>query len=95
MSAYNLVGPIFHEIFYTGTISVYLNISRIGRVITIWDEVFFKIKVFFDGLVIRNKVLSESSHRIKRHIDVVVEVLEVRSSVAFEFCLDGEFIECW
>ena len=42
----------------------------------------------FDGLVIRKKVFSESSHRIETHLDVVVEVLEFHISVAFELCLD-------
>ena len=75
--------------------SVYLNIPRIVRAITIWDEVFFKLRVSFNGLVSRKKVLSESIHRIETHLDVVVEVLEVQSSVAFELYLDEEFIEFW
>ena len=62
---------------------------------TIWDKLFFKLGLFFDGLVIRNKVLSESSHRVETHLDVVVEVLEFQSSVVFELCLDEEFIEFW
>ena len=49
----------------------------------------------FDGLLIRKKVFSESIHRIEIHIDVVVEVLEVHFSVAFEFCIDEELIEFW
>ena len=49
----------------------------------IWYEVFFKPRVSFDGLVRRNKVFSESSHVIERHIDVVVEVIEVQISVSF------------
>ena len=69
-----------------------LRIPRIGRVITIWDKVLFKLRVSFDGLLIRKKVFLESNHRIKTHLDVVVEVLEVQISVAFEFCLDEEFI---
>ena len=75
--------------------SVYLNISRIGRVITIWDEVLFKTRVSFDGLLTRKKVLSEFSHLIDTHLDVVVEVIETQISVSFEFCLDEEFIEFW
>ena len=74
---------------------VYLNIPRIGRVIMIWDEVFFKLRVSFYGLVSSNKVLSEYMNRIETHIYVVVEVLEVHSSVFFEFFLDEEFIEFW
>ena len=75
--------------------SVYLKIPIIVRVITIWDEVFCKLRVYFDGLVTRKKFLLDSSHRIDTHIDVVVEVLEVQSSVSFEFCLDEYFIESW
>ena len=63
--------------------------------IAIWDKVFFKLKVSFDGLVISKEVLSESSHRIERHLDVVKEVLEIHSSVSFELCLDEELIEFW
>ena len=70
-----------------------LSITRIGRVITIWDKVFFKLRVSFDGLVSSKKVLLESSHRIETHLDVVAEVLEVQSSVDFEFYLDEDFIE--
>ena len=68
--------------------SLYLNILIIVRVITIWDEVFFKLRVSFDELLSSKKVLSESSHRIETHLDVVVEVLEVQSSVSFELFLD-------
>ena len=57
--------------------SVDLSIQRIGRVITIWDILFLKLIESFDGMVIRKKFLLESSHRIKKHTDVVVEVLEV------------------
>ena len=60
--------------------------------ITRWDEVSCKLIVSVYGLVIRKKKLSESSNRINIHLDVVVEVLEVQSSVYFDFCLDGEFI---
>ena len=51
--------------------------------------------MYFDGLVIRKKVFSESIHRIYTHLDVVVEVLEVQSRVIFELCLDEELIEFW
>ena len=61
--------------------------------IAIWDKSFFKITVSVYGLVIRKKVYSESSHRIERHIDVVIEVLEIQISVSFEFCLDEDLIE--
>ena len=61
MSADNLVGLMFHGGFYTGVIShcelklvskvsVYLKITRIGRLITIWGKVFCKLRVSFDGL---------------------------------------------
>ena len=63
--------------------------------IEIWDEVFFKLRVSFDGLVIRKEVFSESIHRIETHLDVVKEVLEIHSSVSFELCLDEELIEFW
>ena len=106
MSADNLVGLRFHEIFYTGFISrwhqqwvykgsVYLNIQIIGRVITIWDEVFFRLRVSWDGLVIRKKVLSESSHHIDTNIYVVIEVIELHIRVVFKLYLGEEFIEFW
>ena len=57
-----------------------------------WDKLLFKLRVSFDGLVIRKNVLSKSSHRIETHIDVVVEFIEVHRSVAFELYLDDEFI---
>ena len=46
----------------------------------------------FDGLVIRNKFLLESSHCIDTRLNLVVEFIEVHSSVDFEFCIDKEFI---
>ena len=39
------------------------------------------------------EVFSESSYRIETHLDVVKEVLEIYSSISFEFCLDEELIE--
>ena len=63
--------------------------------ILIWDKLFFKLRVSFDGMVIRKEVFSESSHRIETHIDVVKEVIEIHSSVSFELCLDEELIEFW
>ena len=57
--------------------SVYLDIPGVGSVIGVWDKLFFKLRVSFDGLVIRKEVLYESSHRIERHLDVVKEVLEI------------------
>ena len=73
--------------------SVYLNIPNIRRVVTIWNELLCKIIVYVYGLVSRKKVFSESIHCIETHIDVVVEVLKVQSTVSFELCLDKEFIE--
>ena len=63
--------------------------------IAIWDKVLFKLKVSFDGLLISKKVLSENSHLIETHLDVVKEVLNIHSSVSFEFSLNGELIEFW
>ena len=63
--------------------------------IAIWDEVFFKLRVSVDGIVIRKEVFSESSHRIGTHLDVVKEVLEIQSSVSFEVYHDEELIEFW
>ena len=60
--------------------------------IAIWEEIFFKIIVSFDGLVTRKEVFSESIHSIETHLDLVKEVLEIQSSVSFEFCLDEELI---
>ena len=45
---------------------------------TIWDEVLLKFGVYFGRLVSMKKVLSESSHRIDTHLDVVVECFEVQ-----------------
>ena len=75
--------------------SVYLDIPGIGKVIAIWYKVFFKLRVSVDLLVIRQKVYSEFSQRIERHLDMVIEVLEIQSSVSFDLCLDDEFIEYW
>ena len=75
--------------------SVYLEIPGVGGVIAIWYKAFFKLRVYFDGLEIRKEVYFDSSHRINRHIDVVIEILEIQSRVSFEFCLDEELIESW
>ena len=63
--------------------------------IAIWEKVFFKLRLYFDGLVISKEEFSESSHRIDKHIDVVKEINEIQSSVYLEFCLDEELIESW
>ena len=60
--------------------------------ITIWDKVLFKLKVSFDGLVIRKELFSDYSNCIETHMDVVKEVLDIQSSVYFEFCIDEELI---
>ena len=54
-----------------------MRITIIERVITIWDKVFCKLRVSFDGLIPRKKFFSEYGNRIETHLDVVVEVLEV------------------
>ena len=72
-----------------------MEIPEIGRVIAIWDEVFFKLRVSFHGLVIRKGVFSAYSHRIETYIDVFQEVLDIQISVSFELCLDEESIELW
>ena len=63
--------------------------------ITIWDEVFFKIIVYFDVMLTRKEVFSESSHLIETHIDVVVEVIEIQSSVLLKFYLDEDIKKFW
>ena len=70
-------------------------IPRVKRMKEIWGKVFFKLIVYFDGLVIVKKLLLDYIHRIETHIDVVIEVLEFHSSFAFELYLDEEFIELW
>ena len=75
--------------------SEYLDIPVIGRVIAIWDEVLFKLRVSFDGMLTSYKLFSEYIHRIEAHLDLVVEFLDIHSSVFFEFCLDEELIEFW
>ena len=106
MSVYNLVGLRYNGRFNTGSISQYhqhlvskgsvgLIVTIIGRVVTIWDKVFFKIGVYFYGMVIRKKVFSESIHILDTHIDVVVEVIEIHISVLFEFCIDEDSIGFW
>ena len=67
MSSYNLVGLRCHGIFYTGVITqchqqgvskaiVGMRIPRIGMVITIWDKVLFKLRVYFYGMVSMKEV---------------------------------------
>ena len=94
MSSYNLLGLRYHGRFYTVVISQFHQqlvskgsvdpkIPIIGKAITIWDEVFFKLRVSFDETSSRKKVFLESSHRIDNNLDVVVEVPEVYISAAF------------
>ena len=40
-------------------------------------------------------MFSEFSYCIERHLDVVIEILEIQSSVSFEFYLDEELIKSW
>ena len=72
-----------------------MNIPIKVRVVTIWYEVLFKIRVSFDRLVSRKKVFYDYSHNIETYHDVVVEFIEVRICVFFDFCLDEEFIKNW
>ena len=72
--------------------NVVLFIPRIGRVNTIWGEVFFKLRVSFNVLLSRKKFFLDSSRFIETHIDVVLEVIVVQSSVAYELCLDKDFV---
>ena len=58
----------------------------------IWDKLLFKIRVSFDGMVSRKRVLLEYNQHLEIHIDVFVEVIEVQISVDFELCIDEEFI---
>ena len=73
--------------------NVILLIPIIGRVRTIWDEGFFKLRVLFDGLIRGKKVFLEYIQYIEKYIDMVAEIVEVKSSVAFEFSIDEDFIE--
>ena len=52
-----------------------MSIPIIGRVVTIWDELLFNLRVYFDGLLIRKKLFWYSSYRIEIHLDVFVEVI--------------------
>ena len=61
--------------------------------IMIWDEVFCKIRLSSDGLVTRKEFFSGSNYRIKTHLDVVVEVLEIQSSLSLELFIDEYLIE--
>ena len=74
---------------------VYLAIPFEGDVIGKWDNVFFKIIVLLDVQEIRKKVYSEFSYSMERHLDVVIEILEIQSSASFEFYLDEELIKSW
>ena len=65
-----------------------MKIPGIGRVIPIWDDLFFKLRMYFDGLITRKEVFLESINRIEAHLDVVVNFFEIQSNVSFEFSLD-------
>ena len=47
----------------------------------------------FGELVTKEEVFLESSHRIETHLDFVVEVLEIQSSVSFDLYLGEELLE--
>ena len=68
---------------YNITVGLYIQI--IGMMIITWNEIFLKLGIYFDGLVIRKELLLQSSHRIEIHIDLFVEIIEVHSSVTFGF----------
>ena len=68
---------------YSMEFSIVMCMTIIGRIITIWDKVFFKFRVSFDVMVSREKVLSESFHRIETYLDVVVEFIYNHISVSF------------
>ena len=72
--------------------SVGLCIPIMVRVIVIWDKLLFNLRVSFDVLVIRKNAFLESSCRIDTRLYLVLEVIVVKRSVIFEFCLDEEFI---
>ena len=72
-----------------------MEIPGVGGVIAIWDKELFKLRVSFDVLVITKEVFYESSHRIERHLDVVIEVLDIQRSVSFELYLDEELVKSW
>ena len=40
-------------------------------------------------------MLSEFSYCIERHLDIVIEVIDIQRIVSFEFCLDEELIGSW
>ena len=74
---------------------VYLASPFEGNVIGKWDNVFFKIIVLLDVQEIRKKVKSEFSDSMERHLDVVIEILDIQSRFSFEFNLDEELIKYW
>ena len=63
--------------------------------IAIWDEVLFKLRVSFDGMLTSYKLFSEYIHRIEAHLDAVIEFLDIYSSVSFELCIGEDLIEFW
>ena len=79
MGVDNLIGLRCHGVFYTGFIcKVHKNgvskvilgicIPRLWRNRTMWDKVLLKLRLSFDVLLSRKKVLSESSPCIYTHI---------------------------
>ena len=48
--------------------------------------------VSFDGLVIRKEFFLDYSYHMEAHIDMVVAILEVQSSVSIQFCFDEKLI---
>ena len=90
----NPVGLWCHGRFYIGVVChghqkvvskvmLCMFITGIVRVRTIWHKILLKLEVSFDGIVSRKEVISDSSHYIETHIDVIIEILEVQISVSF------------
>ena len=69
--------------------------NKISEFLTLCQCINVMEEKFGRGENFRKEVLSESSHRIERHIDVVKEVLDIQSCVSFESCLYDEIMEFW
>ena len=59
----------------------------------IWEKSFCKLRVSFDRLVITKEVFLKSSHSIEAHLEVLVKIIEIQSSVSFELCFDEDIIK--
>ena len=103
MSVYNLLGLRFHGRFLhwchyslPPIVSVQVifksNHSNYSKGYHYMGKLFFKLVASFYGLVSRKMVLLGSINHITKNLDVFVEFLEFHSSVAFELCLDEDFM---